>query len=211
MTRFRSALVGTGVLALLAATLTPLSADPAGAAPGPASGVAAQETSTPSAEEIEALDQAAAKSGEAPWAVEFSYAVDRVKEAFPDEFGAAEVHADQTSGWIAFKGAVPGDAREAVANLPGVELRGDLGMSEKDISRSVDLIFESLLQTYGSNVSVTVVPRPGDQEIVVEYAQSESARTSADSIEELMRSATRTIELGGFTLRAEAVNEGMTE
>lgn len=211
MTRFRSALVGTGVLALLAATLTPLSADPAGAAPGPASGVAAQATSTPSAEEIVALDQAAAKSGEAPWAVEFSYAVDRVKEAFPDEFGAAEVHADQASGWIAFEGAIPGDAREVVANLPGVELRGDLGMSAEDISTAVDLIFSSLLQTHGSNLSVTVVPRPGDQEIVVEYAQSESARTSADSIEESMRSATRAIELGGFALRAEAVNEGMTE
>lgn len=52
---------------------------------------------------------------------------------------------------------------------------------------------------------------PGDYEIVVEFVQSEKARTSTDSIEESMRAATRAIELGGFTLRAEAVNEGMTE
>lgn len=161
MTRFRSALIGTGALALVAATLAPLSADHAGAAPGAASGVAAQATSTPTAEEIAALDQAAAKSGEMPWAVEFSYAVDRVKEAFPDDFGAAEVHADQASGWIAFEGAIPGDAREVVANLPGVELRGDLGMSEKDISTAVDLIFNSLLQTHGSDFYIAVVPMPG--------------------------------------------------
>lgn len=211
MTKFRTALVGTGVLALVAATLTPLSADRAGAAPSAAPGVVLQATSTPSAEEIEALDQAAAKSDETPWVVDFSYAIDRVKEAFPDDFGAAEVHEDQASGWIAFEGAVPDNAEEVVADLPGVELRGDLGMSEKDISRSVDLIFESLLQTYGSKLSVTVVPRPGDQEIVVEYAQSESARTSADSIEESMLSATKAIELGGFALRAEAVSEGVKE
>lgn len=211
MTKFRSALIGTGLLALVAATLTPLPADRAGAAPGAASGVAAQATSTPSAEEIEALDQAAAKSGEIPWGVEFSYAVDRVKEAFPDDFGAAEVHADQASGWIAFEGAIPGDAREVVANLPGVELRGDLGMSEKDISTAVDLIFNSLRQTHGSDFDIAVVPMPGDHEIVVEYVQSETVRASTDSIEESMRSATKAIELGGFTLRAEAVNEGMTE
>lgn len=211
MTRLRSVLVGTGVLALLAATLTPLSAGPAGAAPDAASGAEAQATSTPSAEQIEALDQAAAKSGEAPWAVEFSFAVDRVKEAFPDEFGAAEVHADQTSGWIAFEGAIPGSAREVAANLAGVELRGGLGMSAKDISTAVDLIFDSLLHTHGSDFEVAVVPKPGDHEIVVEYVQTEKARASTDSIEESMRSATRAIELGGFTLRAEAVNEGMTE
>lgn len=146
-----------------------------------------------------------------PWAVEFSYAVDRVKEAFPDEFGAAEVHADQASGWIAFEGAVPDNAEEVVADLPGVELRGELGMSAEDISTAVDLIFESLLHTHGSDFEVAVVPMPGDHEIVVEYVQSEKAGASTDSVEESMRSATKAIELGGFTLRAEAVDEGMTE
>jgi hypothetical protein len=84
-------------------------------------------------------------------------------------------------------------------------------MSAQDISMAVDLIFDSLLQTHGSDFEVAVVPKPGDHEIVVEYVQTEKARASTDSIEESMRSATRAIELGGFTLRDEAVNEGMTE
>ncbi|MGM7670291.1 hypothetical protein [Microbacterium sp. A93] len=175
----RIVLAGAGLLALVAVTLSPLTAR---------------------------RDQAAAASGEETWGVSFSRIVDRIKEAFPDDFGAAEVNADQSSGWIAFAGAVPDGAEDAVGELSGIELRGDLGLSEKEISATVDLLFQSLLETHGSDFRVSVYPVPRDREIVVEYSPSATARISAEAVEESIRSAALSTDLGGFSIRAEAAD-----
>lgn len=203
MRKSRYVVAGTGVLALVAATLLPLTAQGAVATPVQASAIAAQASETPSAEELEELDMAAAASGEETWGVSFSHTVDRVKEAFPDDFGAAEVNVDQRSGWIAFVGAVPSGAADTVKDLAGIELRGDLGLSEKEISASVDMLFQSVLETHGSDFQVSVYPVPGDREIVIEYSQPATARITAEAVEETVRDASLATDLGGFSVRAE--------
>ncbi|MGX1932776.1 S1 family peptidase [Microbacterium resistens] len=139
----------------------------------------------------------------------FSRVVDRIREGFPEDFGAAEVAADQRSGWIAFKEGVPAGAEDAVANLPGVSLREGHGLSEREIDTSVDLLFHSLLETHGSGFPVTVYPVPRDREIVVEYSPSLIVRFSAEAVEKSMRTAARVIDFGSFSLRSEAVEDGM--
>ncbi|MEV8636382.1 S1 family peptidase [Streptosporangium sp. NPDC051023] len=103
----------------------------------------------------------------------------QLKTAFPDQLSGF-INKNGGGAWIGFKGAIPKQAVQLAKTLPGqVELRGNLGYIEVDLSRAQEQIDRALRRAPGVKaVSTWYDPELGIEGVVVPSADSVSALTN---------------------------------
>lgn len=143
-----------------------LASTPALAAPGPS-----QESRHFAKQNAESIVKASEEDydGEpnAAWVNSFSGVVTRLSESYPDDFAASEMDAISRQGWVGFKGEVPADAQEILAEQPGIEVRSDIGYSMQEMDDYIAELSHEAAKTAGSGGEATAVQVGNDAIIEV--------------------------------------------